>query len=151
MKKKYMILIVLLLIILVGAYILSPYSPLNKVTVNGETIKLTSGYTSQYTKEDSLTIANDTNELTIYYNNSIDDVNTAINNYKDKYGERYNITNTKLETDNGAELIKTDAVYTNGTITKYWFVHDGTVYNIQTRNDQPDTEIVVKDIISSMK
>ena len=153
MKRIHMIGILLLLIILAGAYIMSPFSPLNKVSVNGETIKLSSGYIVSNSSGNSLTISNETNEINIYPTKLTTDLEAAIAGYKEQFNEKYEIKTTKLD-DPNLEIIKTEAVEKNGTknetITKYWFVKDGTTYNMQTMNAVDGTDDVAKNIVSSM-
>ncbi|RAP47547.1 MAG: hypothetical protein BZ135_01910 [Methanosphaera sp. rholeuAM6] len=153
MKRIHMIGILLLLIIIAGAYIMSPFSPMNKVSVNGETIKLTSGYIVKNSSGNSLTISNDTNEINIYPTKLTTDLEAAIAGYKEQFDDKYEIQTTKLN-DANLEIIKTEAVEIDGTknetITKYWFVKDGTTYNMQTMNAVDGTDDVVKNIVSSM-
>ena len=148
-----MIGILAVLIILVGAYIVSPLSPMNKVTVNGETIKLSSGYSVRNTSGNMLIIANGTNELNIYPTNLTTDLEAAIAGYKEQFSGKYDIK-TRTINDTDHEIIKSVAVAKNGSkneiITKYWFVHDDTTYNIQSINAEDGTDNVAKDIISSM-
>jgi hypothetical protein len=151
MKRLYLIGILVLLIIIAGAIIMSPVSPLNKVNVNGETIKLTSGYTVKNSTENSLTITNNTNELIIASTKLTNDLEAAVSGYTEKIGDNYNVTTSKLEMNTNQEVIKTEAASKNDTlkITKYWFVHDGTTYEIQTTNAQEGTDDVVRDLINS--
>ena len=132
---------------------MSPFSPLNKVSVNGETIKLSSGYIVSNSSGNSLTISNETNEINIYPTKLTTDLEAAIAGYKEQFNEKYEIKTTKLD-DPNLEIIKTEAVEKNGTknetITKYWFVKDGTTYNMQTMNAVDGTDDVAKNIVSSM-
>ena len=152
MKRIHFIGILVILILLTGVYLFSPISPLNKVSVNGETIKLTSGYTVVNSTENSLTITNGTNELIIASTNSKGDLEASVSTYETKAAKNYNVTTSKLKMDSNQEVIKTVAKSKNSTlkITKYWFVHDGTTYEIQTNNAQNGTDDVVRDLINSM-
>ena len=152
MKRIYFIGILVVLILIVGAYLFSPISPLNKVNINGETIRLSSGYTVENSTGTSLTITNDTNELIISSTKFTGDLEAAVSGYEEKVAENYNVTTSKLEMDTNQEVIKTVAASKNSTleITKYWFVHDGTIYEIQTNNPQKGTDDVVKELINSM-
>ena len=153
MKRIHYIGILVVLILLTGVYLFSPFSPLNKVNVNGETMKLSSGYTVKNSTGNSLTITNDTNELIIASTKSTGDLESSVSIYEEKVANNYNVTTSKLEMDSGQEVIKTIAKSKNSTltITKYWFDHDGTIYEIQTDNAQEGTDNVVKDLINSMK
>ena len=84
MKRIYMIGIVIVLILLAGAYLFSPISPLNKVNFNGETVKLSSGYTVQNSSGNSLTISNGTNELILTSTNLKSDLEAAVSGYEEK-------------------------------------------------------------------
>ncbi len=152
MKRMYMIGIVIVLILLAGAYLFSPFSPLNKATINGESIKLTSGYTVENSSSDKLVLNNTTNKIIISTANQKTDLETSIDNYKSKYGEKYNITSSKAEMNKEKEIYKTIASTSDKklNITKYWFVQDGTLYTIQSDNPQPGTEEVVTEIINSL-
>lgn len=153
MKRIHFIGILVILILLTGAYLFSPISPLNKVNINGETIKLSSGYTVKNSTGNSLTITNNTNELIIASTKITGDLEASVSAYNEKVADNYNVTTSKLEMGSDQEVIKTTAVSKNSTltITKYWFVHDGTTYEIQTTNAQNGTDEVVKDLINSMK
>lgn len=153
MKRIYMIGIVIVLILLAGAYLFSPISPLNKVNFNGETVKLSSGYTVQNSSGNSLTISNGTNELILTSTNLKSDLEAAVSGYGEKVADNYNVTRSKFEMKNNQDVIKTVAVSNNGTlsITKYWFVKDGKICEIQTNNAQNSTDDVVRDLINSMK
>lgn len=148
-----MIGIVIVLILLAGAYLFSPISPLNKINFNGETIKLSSGYTVQNSDGNSLTISNGTNVLIIASTNIKSDLEAAVKGYEEKIADNYNVTTSKFEMNNDKDVIKTVAVSKNSTmnITKYWFVKDDTIYEIQTSNAQNGTDDVVRDLINSMK
>lgn len=152
MKRIHMIGILIVLILLTGVYLASPFSPLNKVTVNGETIKLSSGYTVKNSTENSLTINNGTNELIIASTKLTDDLEAAVYGYEEKIADNYDVTSSELKMNNNQKVIKTVAASKNSTlkITKYWFVHDGTTYEIQTNNAQNGTDDVVRDLINSM-
>lgn len=154
MKRIYLIAILILLLVVAGAFIMSPFSPLNKVSVNGETVKLSSGYTVQESSNNKLSITNGTNELYIFPTDLTTNLETAISGYKTEYKDNYTITTTEISNSN-PKIIKTVAKSNNDTnhktVTKYWFVHKDTTYNIQTANAVTGTDDVVKSIVGSMK
>lgn len=145
-----MISIVIILLLLAGAYIVSPLSPLNKANVNGNTVKLPSGYTIENSTGNSLKITNSTNTLSIYPTKESTELEVATTKYIEQFSDKYNITSKPVKSDDSQEIIKTVAVSNNTTITKYWFKIDDTTYNIQTEDAVADTENIVKQLISSM-
>lgn len=150
MKRVYMIGIVVVLIILAGAYLFSPFSPLNKVNVNGETIELAPGYTVKNSTNSSVIISNGSNTIKIVPVTYTKDLDTAISMYKDKFGNDYNITEKKIKTDAGKEVIKDEATLKNETVVRYWFVHKNKPYYIRTDNAQKGTGEIILNIIDSM-
>lgn len=151
MKNIHYIAIVVVLVVVVGLFIMSPFSPLNKATIHGKPVKLAPGYTVKDTGKNSLTVSNGTNTLKLYLLNYTS-VDEGINSYKAKFNETHNITQADIPTNNGEKIIKTKAKETNGTgtIYKYWFAKGNKVYNIQTNNAVADTDNVAKTMISSM-
>jgi len=150
MKRIYMIGIVIVLIILAGAYLFSPFSPLNKVNVNGETINLPSGYTVKNTTNNSVLISNGTNDIKIVPVTYTKDLNTSISLYKDKFSDDYNITEKKIKTKGGTEVIKDEATLKNNTVTRYWFVHKKKPFYIRIEKAQKGTEEIILKLIDSM-
>ncbi len=150
MKRIYMIAIVVVLILLAGLYLFSPISPLNKVSINGETVQLPTGYTVNNSSDNSLVISNGTTTLKIVHVNYTKDLETAISIYKDKYDNDYNITEKKMQTPGGKEVIKDVAKLKNETAIRYWFVSDNNPYYIRTENAHKLTEESILGIIDSM-
>ncbi len=151
MKRIYYAGIIILLLILAGAFILSPYSPLNKINVAGETIKLSSGYSLGESSENSSTVSNGTNDITISGTKHIEKLNQSIDDYISKVNETYSVNKTKFPMKN-KNVIKTVAKSRNSStkITKYWFVTNNKTFNMQTENGVAGTEKVIKEMISSM-
>ena len=148
MKRKHLIGIFILLIILAGAYILSPFSPMNKVSVNGETIKLSSGYTVEESTEKIMTISNKTNQINITAESQTENMDDVITQHKNML-ENYTFSQTPL-TVGKKNVTKLEATNTDTVITNYYFEHKNVIYNIETKNADNNTENVIKDLISSI-
>ena len=149
MKKIQMIGIIIILILLSGIFLISPYSPLNKITVNGETIKIPDGYTIKNTTNVGTTISNKTNQLSIYPSEA-EDLEAETAKYKEKYSEGYNITIQKFETNKKQEIYKTVAQDETKVITKYWFKHNNKTFIVQSKNAVADTDNVVQKLVNSI-
>ncbi|MBR0473078.1 MAG: hypothetical protein IJI98_10335 [Methanosphaera sp.] len=151
MKRIHYIAIIVILTLVLGLFLLSPYSPLNKSTIDGKAVKLPTGYTVQKSSDNTLTIGNGTHKIYIISQDT-NNVNAAIKKYENKYNKTYNITIQNLTLDNGKKVIKTTAKEINGTHTalRYWFKKDKNVVNIKTAYTDSATENNIKSIISSM-
>ena len=150
MKRIYMIGIVIVLVLLAGAYIISPFSPMNKVSLNGETLELPQGYTVKNSSNNSVVISNGSNTIKVVSVTYTKDLDTAISMYKDKYGDDYNITEKKIKTNGGTEVIKDEATLKNETAIRYWFVHKNKPYYVRTDNAQKGTGEIILNIIDSL-
>ena len=150
MKQSTMIGIIVILALLVGIFLLSPLSPLNKVSVDGEGVKLPTGYSVVNTTKSSLTISNDTNTLCLYPTNQTTDLNKATKGYQNKYKDHFNVSIKKLNTSDSTEVYKTVATPKDKTATIYWFNHKNKTYHIRTEDAVKGTDDVALKIISSM-
>ena len=70
--------------------------------------------------------------------------------YKDKYGDDYNITEKKIKTNGGTEVIIDEATLKNETAIRYWFVHKNKPYYVRTDNAQKGTGEIILNIIDSL-
>lgn len=150
MKRIYMIAIVILLLLLVGAFLISPFSPLNKTTLNGEKVQLPTGFSVKNSTENSLLISNGTTTFKLVSVDYTDDLDKARSMYKDKYGTDYNITEKKLNTTGGTAVIQDVAKLKNETAVRYWFVHKDKPYYVRTENTHKNTEEIILNLIDSM-
>lgn len=153
MKTKELILVMIILIVLAVVIILSPFSPLNKATVDGETFKIPSGYTIQES-ETIQTLSNGTNTIQIYKTSDKADLEEATNTFKNKFNETYNTTISDVNMNSKRSVKKTVSTKESDgktvTTTKIWFIKNNKVFNIQYENDETKLEQTAKDIISSM-
>ncbi len=152
LKRIHYIGIIIVLLVVVGLFIMSPYSPLNKASITGKSINIPSGYTVQNSTGHSLEISNGSNTINIYAHNK-SNIKSAIASYKNEHNKTFNITQKDIPIDSGEEVIMTTGNKYNDTKTviyRYWFTKNKRVYDIQTYNKNPETEKIVKNIISSM-
>ena len=149
MKKIQLIGIIIILMLISVIILISPYSPLNKITVNGESMKIPKGYAIKITTKVGTTISNKTNQLSIYPSEAKDlEAETA--KYKAKYSEGFNITIQKMETNNKQEIFKTEAQNGTKVITKYYFRHNNKTIIVRSKNAVPETDKVVQKLFSSI-
>lgn len=152
MKHSTMVGIALvILLLLVGGFLISPFSPLNKVNVDGQSFDLPTGYTVANSSKSGVTITNNTTSLSIYpTKENTTDLKEATKDYKNKYVEDFNVTVKKLNTTDSQEVYKTVATPDNQTVTVYWFNHEDKMYKIRSENADKDTDNIALKVISSM-
>ncbi|RAP53600.1 MAG: hypothetical protein BZ138_00375 [Methanosphaera sp. rholeuAM270] len=159
MKPIHYVAIVIILALVIGAFLLSPFSPLNKSSLNGKSIKLPTGYKIANSTEKSIVITNGSDKMVIH-SHSERDVNEAVKQYKKDYGKKFNITTKDFTLKSGEGVTKTTAQKINETtaeklndtkvVYRNWFLKNGKVYDIQTFDTKPANEETMKTIISSM-
>lgn len=150
MKKTTLIGIVVILILVAAIFLLSPFSPLNKVNVGGEGIKLPDGYNVTNSSKTGATITNGSNTLSIYTINKTENLDKATQKYQEKYSEDFNVSIKKLNSKNSGDVYKTLAKPKGKRVVLYWFNHNDKTYQIRTEDADNTTDKIALQVIDSM-
>lgn len=181
MKKKYFIMIIILLVILATCILASQPSPINrqKSQMTHATFEVPDGYRITDTGNHSVTIKDtDKNHvITVYEPVNATDLETAITLYEDKTSDNTNVTKETYifnRTENNdlfqslPSILSTNTTHTNITgmktttqkldkdnkiitTTRYWFTYNGQVFYAQTRNTASHVEKDIIYIVNSLE
>ena len=150
MDKKYIILSILIILIVIGLfYYYNVYCNNNQVKIGSSTITIPEGFHVVNTTNTSVELSNGTITLLVKELNQYKDLNDMLTSYNKKY---------ENETVKTVENSVGDIPYTKTTLTmgstdyiNYWFVKDRMCYSVHTANERVDTLEIVNKIISSTK
>lgn len=150
MEKKYMIIIVILIVAL-GLFA-TKYYIYNRETIQSTSFEIPKGYSSKVVNS-SIELTNKTNKMEInYYDpNKSGNVATAINFMKSKYkNATFNESNLNV---NGkkvkATVMNLTANNSSYVETRYWFVSGNKVFNIKSEDNSKESNKLIAKIIDS--
>ena len=120
---------------------------LNGVGVIGDkSIKLPENFSLE-NGPNQIELSNGVDKIYVYKLNT-SDIDSAINEYKNKFSENFTIT--VKEFDSKFADKKTIAIKNDTAISKYWFKLDDSVYQIQMNKNDKEHDEIVKNMINSM-
>ena len=141
MNKKLIVLIVILIMLGIG-FVIANQS--NQVNVDGVNFQVPDSYKA-IDRKTSVNLTNGSDSIIILKNTS-NDINNTVKQYiKSKEKQNSTVKSSKLNVDD----VDVYEVNVNKTITHYWFEKNNKVFEIYTWSTNPNTILVVNDLIKS--
>lgn len=125
----------------------------NTHKIGSNSFTVPTGYEVTNSSKDLVNMTNGTHEMTLIIGNE-KNLNKAIDDYKSRTSEKYNVTVSDLTLGN-TPVKKTETKSSNNEenkiITKYWFMKNNKRYTIQSFNSSDSIEQIAPGIINSIK